>query len=232
MFFDFSLILTKNDLSRQFPDLVSKFSHVNSESNSIYEGNDESQEDNQFSTLREQFPDLMAKFQNVNPTSSSIYSENSNDPLVGGGESINFPNLNFHFNMPTPANIAIACEVCGKNFTTTTTLKRHMKIHTGEKTFECVICERKFGRSSHLKRHMETHNKDKKASVPQYQFPCQICGKRFSRTSHVKRHEEIHIRKGCLTREQVCYKAKFQDLDPKSLTFLTFCVICNMVWKN
>ena len=54
---------------------------------------------------------------------------------------------------------------CGKSFTRSDELQRHLRIHTKEKSFLCSICNKAFGRSDHLSKHLKTHdNERKKAS--------------------------------------------------------------------
>ena len=46
---------------------------------------------------------------------------------------------------------------CGKRFSRSDELQRHVRTHTGEKRFECADCGRRFTRSDHLQKHSRTH---------------------------------------------------------------------------
>lgn len=48
------------------------------------------------------------------------------------------------------------CNICGKGFTQGHHLKRHYRIHTGEKPFQCRLCHKSFKYSTSCKRHERT----------------------------------------------------------------------------
>ncbi|NXT31434.1 SP7 factor, partial [Pelecanoides urinatrix] len=46
---------------------------------------------------------------------------------------------------------------CGKRFTRSDELERHVRTHTREKKFTCLLCSKRFTRSDHLSKHQKTH---------------------------------------------------------------------------
>ena len=74
---------------------------------------------------------------------------------------------------------------CGKRFSRSDELTRHLRIHTGQKPFQCHICLRCFSRSDHLTTHIRTHTGEKP-------FACETCGRRFARSDERRRHKKVH----------------------------------------
>lgn len=54
---------------------------------------------------------------------------------------------------------SFVCKFCARTFGSSSNLKRHEMIHTGEKPFNCEHCSRPFREMSTLKKHLITHRK-------------------------------------------------------------------------
>uniref|UniRef100_A0A1I7W1L1 Zinc finger protein n=1 Tax=Loa loa TaxID=7209 RepID=A0A1I7W1L1_LOALO len=77
------------------------------------------------------------------------------------------------------------CEICGKGFAQSSDKKKHVRTHTGEKPYKCEICGKGFAQSSEKKKHVRTHTGEKP-------YKCEICGKGFAHLSNMKKHVRIH----------------------------------------
>ncbi|CAH8829423.1 unnamed protein product [Trichobilharzia szidati] len=53
--------------------------------------------------------------------------------------------------------VTYSCSVCDKKFSKPSLLKRHMTIHTKDKSYECVLCHARFTQKSSAKTHLSLH---------------------------------------------------------------------------
>nr|XP_056703502.1 zinc finger protein 541 [Euleptes europaea] len=79
------------------------------------------------------------------------------------------------------------CSLCGKVFSSTSSLSKHYVTHSQERKHVCKICSKAFKRQDHLSGHMLTHQKTKP-------FLCieQGCSKSYSDYRSLRRHYEMH----------------------------------------
>lgn len=111
------------------------------------------------------------------------------------------------------------CSVCKKKFTAKSTLKMHIKIHTGELPHACETCGKRFTRATYLRTHIRKHTLEPapkqflcsyencsrtftaKASLDLHirykhtkekPFTCENCGKAFSSMPGLSEHRRIH----------------------------------------
>eukprot|EP01084_Bolivina_argentea_P298553 514508_1 len=82
------------------------------------------------------------------------------------------------------------CEYCTYATDHKGSLKRHIRIHTGETPFKCSYCHKGFKGKGDLTKHLRVHTGEKP-------YKCKICGKRFRQNAHLKAHSRIHTCSKC-----------------------------------
>ncbi|VDP90400.1 unnamed protein product [Echinostoma caproni] len=77
------------------------------------------------------------------------------------------------------------CVRCGKKFSQVANLTAHMRIHSGDRPFQCPICHRSFSQSSSVTTHMRTHSGERP-------YKCHLCTKAFADSSTLTKHIRVH----------------------------------------
>lgn len=68
------------------------------------------------------------------------------------------------------------CSICGRGFSQSTNLRQHMMRHTKTKPYQCSICNYSFVSKGELTAHNRTHTGD-------HPFVCNLCGTGFTTSS-------------------------------------------------
>ena len=84
------------------------------------------------------------------------------------------------------------CEQCGKAFWQKSTLENHRRIHSGERPFVCSECGKGYVQRSGLSKHVRRVHGGYKEHTFHTSTPCEYCGKSFCSMSTLKRHKQIH----------------------------------------
>ncbi|XP_077564375.1 uncharacterized protein LOC144179817 [Haemaphysalis longicornis] len=77
----------------------------------------------------------------------------------------------------------LRCHQCSFSTLRPSHLKRHQRIHTGERPYRCHLCPNAFAQKSHLISHVHTHTGERP-------FPCLFCPEAFTRRIQRKTHEQ------------------------------------------
>ncbi|XP_048345184.1 zinc finger and SCAN domain-containing protein 30-like [Sphaerodactylus townsendi] len=90
---------------------------------------------------------------------------------------------------PPPKTQSYECSYCGKRWPCQSQLRRHVKIHTGERPHKCMDCGKSFSTSSNLSQHKRVHTGERP-------YICKDCGKSYRRRASLVQHERETCAKG------------------------------------
>lgn len=77
--------------------------------------------------------------------------------------------------------ITFNCHICRKELASLTSLKNHIRTHTGEKPFSCAHCDKLFNTKASLRIHQVVHTKERP-------YVCAVCKKGYTQYGSLKGH--------------------------------------------
>ncbi|XP_061075794.1 zinc finger and BTB domain-containing protein 40 [Conger conger] len=78
------------------------------------------------------------------------------------------------------------CKECGAKFAANSSLKNHMRLHTGERPFLCKHCDMSFSQAAALSYHTKKKHSEGKM------YACQYCEALFAQSIELTRHVRTH----------------------------------------
>jgi len=136
----------------------------------------------------------------------NIQPDNTNDDHQGNFETLTDSGENVHEELKFTTSDSV-CESCGKSFSNTSNLKKHIrKVHEGHRAYKCESCGKSFFQKGDLKRHIHTVHEGHR------DFKCESCGKSFSIAQGLSLHiSTIHGGEGDY-KCQICDKSFTQSI--------------------
>uniref|UniRef100_A0A673GRK4 Uncharacterized LOC107714742 n=1 Tax=Sinocyclocheilus rhinocerous TaxID=307959 RepID=A0A673GRK4_9TELE len=87
------------------------------------------------------------------------------------------------------ARLPFSCRFCGRAFASPDSLKKHLRLHKGNKPFRCLDCGKNFARHGHLMAHKNVHRRN---------IQCSVCWEVLPSIGDLLKHRQSHPKKGML----------------------------------
>lgn len=94
-----------------------------------------------------------------------------------------------------PAPKLYSCSLCAFTSHYSNHLKRHMRIHDGQKPYRCPVCPYASAQLVNLQRHARTHTGEKPYRCPHCSYACSSLG-------NLRRHQRMHTQERPERREK------------------------------